>query len=274
MLHKSLLIACLLLVSDCYYGQETTEPKDPKWEFSLRGNQVVFNHRAVLFRNNYAGRLIIDGEVYGDYKSPVRNFKFNKGSHYYFGISGARLKGKWFYRMRLDYFYHIHNKDKVYYSEQSNRVYEWGSNFKDTGLQFAFGAGRMFDWKFLSFKVGMEMPVYYDMVSKEQWYYKYYQPDNPTDWEMHYDIYPSGGFIKLAAITGVDVRFCKRFSAGMELSNGILFYKINRGFVYNIEYYTASGTLYKTTTANYEYKVKGNFNSDLLVPSFSLSYRL
>ena len=117
------------------------------------------------------------------------------------------------------------------------------------------------------------MPVFFDWISKEGWYYKYYEPDNPESWTASSWIYPSGGFVKLAAITGVDIKFYKRFSAGMELSNGVLFYKVKGGAVYNTEYYTSSGTLYKTTSQNLEYPAKGNFNADLLVPSFNLNYR-
>lgn len=271
LLHFSIL---LLFAIPAVIAQEAKESPTHKWEIGIRANQVVFNHRAVFYRENYAGRFVFDGEVYGEYKSPVRNFKFNKGSHYYFGITAARLKGKWFYRVRLDYLYHIHKVDFVHYHEQSNRVQEIGKRFKDTGLQLAPGAGRIFDWKFLTFKVGIEIPVYYDWITRERSYYKYYEPDNPESWTAWERTYPSGGFVKLAAITGVDVRFYKRFSAGIELSNGILFYKIKGGAVYTTEYYSASGTLYKTTSMNLEYPVKGNFNYDLLVPSFNLSYRL
>ena len=269
---KLLFFFTLTLPIPAAIAQEAKESQTHKWEIGIRANQVVFNHRAVFYRESYAAEVFYYEK--GDYKSPARNFKFNKGSHYYFGITAARLKGKWYYRMRLDYLYHIHNRGYVRYSEASNRVAEWDSRFKDTGLQLAPGAGRIFDWKFLTFKVGLEIPVYYDWITRERSYYKYYEPDNPESWTAWDRTYPSGGFVKLAAITGVDVRFYKRFSAGMELSNGILFYKIKGGAVYNTEYYSASGTLYKTTSMNLEYPVKGNFNYDLLVPSFSLSYRL
>lgn len=271
MLYKSLLLVCLLMASNSFYGQETAQAESPKWEFGLRGNQVNFAHRAVFYRHSYAADVYYYEK--GDYESPARNLKFNKGTHYYFGITGARLKGKWFYRMRLDYLYHIHKADVVHYHEQSNRVQEIGKRFKDTGLQLAPGAGKMFDWKFLTFKVGIEMPVFFDWISKEGWYYKYYEPDNPESWTASSWIYPYGGFVKLAAITGVDVRLCKRFSAGVELSNGVLFYKVKGGAVLNTEYYSATGQLYDTKTQQLEEYVTKGFNNDLLVPSFNLSYR-
>jgi len=263
----------LLLASPVLMAQATdADSSTHKWELGIQVNQVVFNGHAVPYRQSYAAEVFYYEK--GDYKSPIRNFKFNKGSHYYFGVTAARLKGKWFYRMRLDYFYHIHNKEELHYFEPGNRIYEWGSRFIDTGLQLSPGAGRMFDWKFLTFKLGLEIPVYFDWITKERRYQKEYEANNPTGWIEYSTTYPSVGFVKLAATTAVDVRFCKRFSASIELSSGILFYKIKGGVVYNKEYYAANGTLYKTTSEIWEYRVKGNLNYDLLVPSFSLSYRL
>lgn len=192
--------------------------------------------------------------------------------HYYEGIGITKKKDGFFYRLWVDY-YNYSSQSKVYYPDSMNNYYEGSYVYRTSGLRLSPGVGKQWHWKFMGFSAGVEIPVYFQIKKEGVWETPpNYYVANETLIETY--IYKNGLTVGLTAFAGVNFHFLKRMSAGMELSNGVLF---QRKLVTELkyDYYDVQGKLYKTDIfppgePGWEKKPRWFY----LIPSISLSYRL
>lgn len=199
-------------------------------------------------------------------------------SFYYEGAGIIISREKYFYRLWVDYYN---------YSNRANHSIHFGIvnsqggivfgdyRYSTNGFRFSPGLGKEFTWKFMSFCIGAEIPLFIQGSIRV----RSTQEDYPMPNELVVinQKVPAGSYsVALAGYAGVNFHFLRAMSAGLEFSNGWQYKRQNNMADEHIEYYDATGKLSKT-----ENNKNGSANDVFteqqwyyLIPSLSLSYRL
>lgn len=196
---------------------------------------------------------------------------FRGQEHYYNeGIGAVKMRKCLFYRLWVDY-YNYKNEGVMTFVDTtiSDIKYQW----LYSGIRLSPGLGKEWKWKFMDFRAGADLQVYFRMMKTDQMVsYNLNTNDKTMVWSQTY----STGLNQfgVTAFGGIDFHFLKRMSAGIEVSNGVLFQR-NPVYEQKDEYYDAQGKLYKTRIypprePGWEKKPRWFY----LIPSLSLSYRL
>lgn len=144
-----------------------------------------------------------------------------------------------------------------------------------TTYDFAIGIGKEydFDYKRISFKIGVELPVRIGAriptdVLRENLDSLGKQVDAT---KIHSDE-PRRHSIGINAFANLYVRFWKSFSIGAELVNGFMYSKTKGKYDVTYEYYDANGNLTGTDIQKDELNW-GSFSTSFFNPYIGLSYR-
>lgn len=139
--------------------------------------------------------------------------------------------------------------------------------------RFAPGIGKICDYKKIIFKMGLELPFNYQ-ISRHNSYevIEYLSNGNIYKSTLSYYDEPPYYYIGLYMFNTIYYNFWKSFSAGFELSNGLLYGYSNGTITRAYEYYDATGQLTDTDTINSKIVYNG-FSTSFLNISIGLTYR-
>jgi len=197
-----------------------------------------------------------------------------KYSYYYGGITVSDIRpNNFFYRLRFDYFYYNAKYRYKFDFPNSDYIINDG-DYNIKAIQFTPGMGKLMTYKYLSFKIGVEIPVYFAGAGKQEASTRnYFSSNSNNDETKIFTDYPKGGyFIGLATFFSLGYNLSNDFTLAFELSSGIYYSSIKGTIEATYEYYNTNGDLYDTKTNRDEIDNRGVI-TDLVNPSIGLSYR-
>ena len=257
----SLAALCLFLINPAARAQKNKE------DFSKYNLEIGIRHNGHI---NFIFHPKI-GLPGGPLVFPTSSwYKLQKGREHYYheGIGISAQKGFLTYRLWVDYYHFKRITDVL----SLDTLVSGGFREQASGFRFSPGVEKEGHWKFMSFRIGIELPVYFQNKKRDS--ITSSNPNDPDEMSTLSATYSNGlKTIGLSAFAGMDFHFLKRMSAGFELSNGFLFTK-SREWDTKQEYYNAQGELYKTTVYQYGptfWRKKPRWF--YLIPSVNLSYR-
>lgn len=254
-----ILFLCLFIHCEFLVAQVSDSLKERGVELGVRVNTILdFN----------SDRLYTDSGF-----QPFTYQRNQKTKYYYTGVSitDNRPNGI-FYRVRFNYFYY--NNDYNFRMDDANGNYSvTNGNYSTNGLEIAPGTGKFLTHKFLSFKFGIEIPLYLAGQGKQQESQKDFYAAGGNDELKVFVDYPKGAYsLGLATFISIEYNFLNGFAVAFENSSGIYYLQAKGTSAFKYEYYNTSGQLYDTQTRENNINDKG-YVSDLFNASLGVFYR-